>query len=33
LTAPIINENLRPSSIGAIALPPMLGSSFGPIMI
>jgi hypothetical protein len=32
LTAPIINEQLRASSIGAIVLPPMLGLSVGPIM-
>jgi len=33
LTAPIINEHLRASSIGAIVLPPMLGLSFGTFMI
>jgi hypothetical protein len=33
MTAPIINEHLRASSIGAIVLPPMLGLSFGPFMI
>jgi hypothetical protein len=33
LTAPIINEHLRASSIGAMVLPPMLGLSCGQFMI
>ena len=33
MTAPIINEHLRASSIGAIVLRTMLGLSFGPFMI